>query len=100
MKRAEILPNVKVVVGDAKEVIPKLRDNSDLVFIDAEKSEYIDYLRLVEDKLHEGSVIVADNAGIFANQMKDYLDYVGSSGRYKSKYIPVGGDGLEISTKL
>jgi predicted O-methyltransferase YrrM len=100
MKRAEILPNVKVVVGDAKEVIPKLRDNFDLVFIDAEKSEYIDYLRLVEDKLHEGSVIVADNAGIFADQMKDYLDYVRSSGRYKSKYIPVGGDGLEISTKL
>jgi len=96
---AKIPPIVEVIVGDAKEVIPKLRGRFDLVFLDAEKSEYLEYLRLVEDKLHKGSTIVADNAGIFANQMKDYLDFVRCSGKYRSRYVAVGEDGLEISVK-
>jgi predicted O-methyltransferase YrrM len=82
------------------EVIPRLTDKFDMVFIDAARSEYLEYLRLVEDKLHKGSVIVADNQGISADEMKDYLDYVRSSGKYSSKYLPVGGDGLEVSVKL
>jgi predicted O-methyltransferase YrrM len=88
------------VVGDAVKVIPTLRGCFDAVFIDAEKTEYMDYLRLVEDKLHKGAVVVADNAGIFADQMQDYLRYVRTSGKYRSQYVPVGDDGLEISVKL
>lgn len=98
--RAKVPPTVEVVVGDAKEVILKLTGKFDMVFIDADKSEYLEYLELVEDKLHKGSVIVADNAGIFANEMKDFLNYVRSSGKYKSRFVPVGTDGLEVSTKL
>jgi len=89
-----------VLVGDAIEVLPKLEGKFDLVFIDADKRKYLNYLRLVENKLPKESVIVADNAGIFANQMKDYLDYVRSSGKYRSRYVPVAEDGLEISVKL
>ncbi len=72
----------------------------DFAFIDAEKTEYLDYLQLVEDKLCKGSVIVADNAGIFAKRMKNYLEYVRASGKYSSRYVPVDVDGLEISIKL
>jgi len=100
IKRAEVRATIDVIVGDAIKVVPKLKDEFDMVFIDAEKSEYIDYLRLVEDKLHKGSVIVADNAGIFAHEMRDYLDYVRNSGKYRSRYLPVGEDGLEVSVKL
>jgi predicted O-methyltransferase YrrM len=83
--RAEVPPIIEVIVGDAIEILPKLAEKVDMVFIDADKREYLDYLRLVENKLHQGSVIVADNAGIFADQMKDYLDYVRSSGKYRLK---------------
>lgn len=100
VERAEIPPTVEVIVGDAKEVIPKLAGKFDLVFVDAKKSEYLEYLRLVEAKLHKGSTIVADNAGKYANQMKDYLGYVRSSGKYRSRFVAVGQDGLEISVKL
>ena len=99
IKKAEIHVKADVVVGDALKVIPKSKGKFDLVFIDADKTEYLQYLKLVEPKLHKGSVLVADNAGIFADQMKDYLEYVRSSGKYTSKYIQVGEDGLEISTK-
>ena len=100
IKKAQVLPSIEVVVGDAVEVIPTLKGQFDLVFVDAEKSEYIDYLRLVENKLHKGSMIVADNAGIFADEMREFLSYVRSSGKYSSKYVPMGEDGLEVSVKL
>jgi hypothetical protein len=45
-------------------------------------------------------VVFADNAGIFADQMSDHLDYVRGSGNYRSRYIQVGDDGVEISVKL
>jgi predicted O-methyltransferase YrrM len=100
IKRAEVRPTVDVIVGDAIEVIPKLTGKFDMVFIDAEKTEYFDYLRLVERKLRRGSAVVADNAGILADQMRDYLDYVRSSGKYRSEYMPFGEDGVEVSVKL
>ncbi len=100
IKKARVAPIVDVITGDALQIIPKLTDEFDLVFVDAEKSRYLDYLRLVERKLHTGSVVVADNAGIFADQMRAYLDYVRHSGKYRSKYVPVGEDGLEVSVKV
>jgi len=108
IRKAEILPTVEVLVGDALEIIPKLGGKFDLVFIDAEKREYLDYLRLIEDKLHRGSVIVADNVA----HAPPYLDYVRSSGKYSGRFAPVGavtfghprghrrGEDLEISVKL
>jgi predicted O-methyltransferase YrrM len=100
IRRAEIPPKVDVIVGDAVKVIPTLKDCYDAVFIDAEKSEYYEYLRLMEPKLHKGTVVVADNAGIFADQMRDYLDYVRNSGNYESKFYRVGEDGVEVSIRL
>jgi len=100
IKRSAILPKVTIKVGDAIKIIPKLKDCYDAVFIDAEKSQYFDYLRLMEDRLRKGTLIVADNAGIFAEQMQNYLDCVRKSGKYQSKYVSVDQDGLEISVKL
>ncbi|MDH7564440.1 MAG: O-methyltransferase [Candidatus Bathyarchaeota archaeon] len=108
IRKAEIPPTVEVLVGDAVEIIPTLEGMFDLVFIDADKTEYLDYLRLIEDKLHKRSVIVADNV----EHAPPYLDYVRSSGKYNSRFEAVGSvpvtqrhqhrleDGLEISVKL
>lgn len=99
IRKAAILAKVDVITGNAVQVIPELTGDFDFVFLDAEKTEYLDYLQLVEDKLCAGAVVVADNAGIFADQMQDYLGYVRNSGKYSSKYVPVGVDGIEISIK-
>ena len=98
--RAKIRPKMTIITGDALVVIPTLMGKFDFAFIDAEKSEYFQYLRLVEDKLLKGAVIFADNAGIFGDQMGDYLNYIRKSGKYKTRYIQVGDDGVEISVKL
>ena len=63
-------------MGDALDVIPKLDGIFDMVFIDADKSEYLEYLRLIEGNIHTGSVVVADNTNISTYSMRKYLDYV------------------------
>lgn len=100
IQQAQILPHVEVITGDARKVIPKLSGFFDMVFLDAEKSEYLEYLQLSEPKILVGSVVIADNAGLFADEMNDYLTYVRFSGRYQSRYLPFGDDGMEVSVKL
>jgi len=99
ISEAGIPAKIDVLVGDAIKIIPTLKGPFDLIFIDAAKTEYYQYLKLIEDKLHTGSVIVADNAGVFADQMKDYLRYLRTSAQYRSKYVNVEEDGLEISIR-
>jgi predicted O-methyltransferase YrrM len=100
IRKARVKPTVRVLVGNALEIIPSLEGHFDLVFLDAAKNEYYDYLKYIEAKLHKGSVVVADNAGFYAYSMKQYLDYVRYSGRYKTRLVSADGDGMEISTKL
>jgi caffeoyl-CoA O-methyltransferase len=48
--------------GDAVEIIPRLNEVFDLVFIDAAKENYLDYYHLVIDRVRKGGFILADNA--------------------------------------
>jgi predicted O-methyltransferase YrrM len=48
-------------IGDAKLILPTLTEKWDLVFIDADKTGYIDYVNLVLPMLSEKGVIIADN---------------------------------------
>jgi caffeoyl-CoA O-methyltransferase len=57
-------------LGNAKEIIPGLDRSWDLVFIDADKTSYIDYYELIVPKLSPGGVILADNV-LFHGQVFD-----------------------------
>ena len=48
-------------IGNALEIIPKIHETWDLVFIDADKPEYIEYFNLVLPKLRKNGFIFADN---------------------------------------
>lgn len=48
-------------LGNALNIIPKLDITFDLVFIDADKSNYLNYLEIILPKLKSGSVILSDN---------------------------------------
>ena len=48
-------------IGDAMQLIPTLADQFDLVFIDADKQNYINYYNLIFDKLKPGGYILSDN---------------------------------------
>ena len=52
---------IKAVFGAGMEVIPKLTGKFDLVFIDADKANYLNYLKMTLDLLSEKGIIVVDN---------------------------------------
>ena len=61
-REAKLTNKIKLHIGDAMTIIPKLNLEFDLVFIDADKANYIKYYELVFDKVKKGGFILADNA--------------------------------------
>jgi predicted O-methyltransferase YrrM len=100
IQKAGLSGKIEVRVGNALNEISRVDNMFDMLFIDAAKDEYFEYLKLGEAKLKKNGVVFADNVKIFASQMPEYLDYVRNSGKYQSKYVDVGFDGVEISLKL
>lgn len=60
-KKAGIRDHVTSLIGNAKEIIPKLDERYDMVFIDAKKKDYDVYFELIIDKVNQGGIILADN---------------------------------------
>ena len=88
---------VKVIAGDALRVIPLLSGRFDFAFIDAEKSDYLDYLRQLEPKLVPDAIVIADNTGIARREVAPYLEYVRDGGRYDSRAYDFDDDAMEVS---
>jgi predicted O-methyltransferase YrrM len=98
---------IDVIIGNALEIIPNLDRKFDVLFLDASKDEYLNYLKSSEEKLNRGSVIIADNVEVSKDEMLDYLDYVRNYRIYRSKtiettleYTPNVKDAIEVSLKI
>lgn len=59
--RSNLHDKIILHVGNALMVIPELSETWDLVFIDADKTGYLDYYRLIMPKVKSGGVILVDN---------------------------------------
>jgi predicted O-methyltransferase YrrM len=58
---SEYADNIKLHIGNALDIIPTLNEDFQLVFIDADKDNYINYYELLIDKLPSGAIIISDN---------------------------------------
>jgi predicted O-methyltransferase YrrM len=59
--RSAFADRIRLLVGDAKELITLMDTTFDLVFIDADKEAYSLYFDLIIDKCRTGAIIIADN---------------------------------------
>lgn len=96
-------------VGNALEIIPTLNKNFDLVFIDADKSNYVNYFHLIIDKMNPGGIILSDNV-LWSGKIVEELDpkdldtkvllaynkLLNSDQRIETVLLPIR-DGLTIS---
>ena len=61
IEKTEYADKINLILADAKDYIPTIKESIDLVFIDADKKNYLNYYHLVIDKLNKGGLIIADN---------------------------------------
>ena len=98
-------------LGNALDIIPELDHTFDLVFIDADKPNYINYFHAIVDKLRPGGIILSDNvlwSGKVAEPINDkdtstkllveYNQLLKEDSRVETVILPIR-DGLTISRK-
>ena len=99
------------IIGNALDVLPSLNESFDLVFIDADKINYLQYYQLIIDKVRKGGYIIADNV-LWSGKVlvpgktdKDttaimaFNDFVHQDTRVENLLLPLR-DGLMILRKL
>jgi caffeoyl-CoA O-methyltransferase len=64
---------IRQYLGEAIEIIPDLNLKFDLVFIDADKENYINYFNLIVPKMNKGGVILSDNV-LWSGKVVEPLD--------------------------
>ncbi len=69
--RSERVHDIHLCVGEAAHIIPTLPYTWDLVFIDADKTGYAQYLDLVLPRVRPGSIILADNVLFHGEVLED-----------------------------
>ena len=85
--------------GRALDIISDLDFIPDMIFIDANKSEYIQYFDTFKDKLQKGSIILADNVVSHAAKVSNFLDEIKNDTRYQSQVLDLPA-GLLMALKV
>lgn len=110
--RANMSERIQLLDGDASNILLQIEGTFDMVFIDAAKGQYLDYLTKIMDNLSDGAIVVADNVlfrgmvmseepplkryRTIVKRLREYLDFVSHDPRF-STTIHYEGDGLAIS---
>ena len=111
-KKAGISKNIIQHVGNALKIIPNIKDDFDLVFIDADKENYSNYFEIVIEKIPIGGFIIADNvlwSGKVVEDVnekdqetkaiKEFNNLIQASERVENILMPIR-DGLMICQKI
>ena len=61
-EKAGLTKKIKYYLGNAVKIIPDINEQFDLVFMDADKKNYLNYYKQIFDKVKTGGFIIADNA--------------------------------------
>ena len=72
-ERAKLSEHIKLLNGDAREILPALTEVYDMIFLDAAKGQYDDFLEIAQRILRPGGLIIADN--VLINGWVVNLDY-------------------------
>jgi len=100
-KQCEIDDIATFLQGSAVEVLENMPENQefDIVFIDANKREYIKYFKLTDKMLKKGGIIAADNIISHAEKVKEFVDEIEADERYQVQVLNLPA-GLLLAYKI
>ncbi|MBV8656434.1 MAG: O-methyltransferase [Burkholderiales bacterium] len=94
---AEVITQLQ---GDAGQVLDAAKTASyDLIFLDSERSEYVDWWPNIKRVLRPGGVLVADNAVSHAAEMAAFMAQMNKDAEFATCLLPVG-NGEFVATRL
>ncbi|NIP22819.1 MAG: hypothetical protein GWN67_09640 [Phycisphaerae bacterium] len=99
-KRAGVDKLVTLVEGDAHKEVTKLKEAVDVVFIDADKEGYTDYLKKLLPLVREGGLIIAHNISMRGGRsgIADYVKAVTTNPDLETVFYGQGG-GVSVTLK-
>jgi predicted O-methyltransferase YrrM len=97
-KRAGVDKLVTLVEGDAHQEVLKLKGEIDVLFLDADKEGYIDYLNKLLPQVRPGGLVIAHNID---ERMADprYLKAITSNPELETIYLNLETSGISVSLK-
>ncbi|RKF04092.1 putative O-methyltransferase YrrM [Tenacibaculum lutimaris] len=108
-QKSEYKDQITQYVGNAIDIIPTINTKFDLVFIDADKSNYVNYFHLIIEKMNKGGIILSDNVlwsgkvieeldpkDIDTKVLLEYNRLLNEDNRLETVLLPIR-DGLTIS---
>ena len=110
-KKAGVKNSIIQHTGNALEIIPKINESFDLIFLDADKENYINYFNLIINKLNKGGIILADNVlwsgkvidlrdnDLTTRVLREFNELVNEDSRVETILLPIR-DGISLIRKL
>jgi caffeoyl-CoA O-methyltransferase len=98
-KRAGVDMLVTLIEGDAHEKVTMLKEPIDIVFIDADKSGYLDYFNKLLPLVRPGGLIIAHDTSDVASQMQDYLEAVTTNPELETIFLHEQTTGIGVTLK-
>ena len=97
-ERAGVDKLVTLIEGNAHVEVTKIKEHIDLMFLDADKSGYIDYLEKLMPLIRPGGLIVAHNIN---RQQADpkYLEAINNNPKLETLYLHMRGAGVSVTMK-
>ena len=87
-------------INDAFDEIAKLEGEFDFVFIDANKEDYGQFLKMLKDRLKPGGALVGHNVTNAAREMKDFLDVIQNDPGLETTFHSISAEGISVSIKM
>tara|TARA_B100001250_G_C19789942_1_gene785988 strand:- start:798 stop:1439 length:642 start_codon:yes stop_codon:yes gene_type:complete len=97
---------------DAIEILPKLKDKYDLIFLDADKKNYLNYLKLIIPLLRKKGVLISDNVlwsgkvltdnkdkDLETKVLKKFNQQLSNNKKLETVLLPIR-DGISLSIKI
>ncbi len=100
LKQAGLSEVVDVRLNDALDEIPQIKGAFDMVFLDADKSQYLQYYRMLNDKISKGGAITAHNVSNMGFAMDDFLKALRGDPQYETTIRRVSSRGVLIARKI
>ena len=98
-KRAGVSHLVTIVAGDAHKTVTELSEPIDILFIDADKAGYFDYLNKLLTLVRPGGLILAHNTTDLASEMQDYLKAVTTNPALETIFLYKDAGGISVTLK-